>query len=216
MEDDSGLGCLAGLLFILVILYLIVKAIIMLLTALVIAVMVLVGVALLIAVFLGAGVGVNLLVRFGISLIVERRELAVTTRTVRWGLAAVYGAPWVLLLVGIPAVAIHGSLGPLVWLGCLLLSMPAYYWTWWKGHLPSFAIPLNGSLQPATNTPEIQFSVPFQFDISMQAEERILYAELRARQILGGHELRLWMHDIQIRVKEWWRTFSEEVSHGHF
>lgn len=215
MDDDSGLGCLAGVFFVLILLAAVIRIIIIVLTAIVTAMMILVGIALAVAFFLATGVGTNLLVRVGIGLVAKRPASKVTTSMVRWGLAAVYAAPWLLLLIGIPVLGARGLAGQIIWLGALFLSVPAYYWTWWDGHLKSFPIHFNGPLQPPTNTPEMDFRVPFQFDITMQAEERIIFADLRAREILGAFQLQLWLLDLRARIKRWWQTVSEEVEHGN-
>lgn len=207
MDDDSGAGALVGLALLLGALYLVLLVIGAILATIAIGALALMTTL----AFLAVGAGINLGVRHGISLLGAITKNETSSTAARRGLAAVYAAPLVLLGVTLPLLA--SPLGVLAWAGGLFLSLPAYYWTWWNGHLARSQIQLSDSRNWTVEIPEIHLEVSRPMDATMQAEEKILFAQFQARRALAGFQTKVWMLEAKARVREQWELLKEG-NHG--
>lgn len=226
MDDDSGMGCLVGGLFILVLIGLVIQAIIYILTAVVtalvtviVALSVVVGIALagltLISLFVAAGIGSNLLVRAILGKLNRAYEL--TSLSLRVGLAIVYGVPVVFLIASHVLVPAAQS-GMLLWVwgGFFALSTPAYYWTWWSGRIATHRIRLGEPVKIDIRIPEIQFTVPFTLDAALQAEEAVVRAEAIAWLAMVRFEAKVWLLETKIKIEHWCREFRRRENMGRW
>lgn len=194
MDGDSGLGGLAAILPVITVIVLIAG---------------LIGFFLALAGFFAAGVGINLLVRACIGTVAESEKPEPSTHAARLALAVIYAVPFVLLFLTAPYLWSQDAVGQLICTGGLCLSMPAYYWTWWNGVLNLRII------KPGAAVSEVRFSVPFKIDDTMHAEERILWARLRAWFILRRFDARIWFAKLVGDAVQPTDSSFKETKHEH-
>lgn len=200
MDDDSGIGLLvvaAGVILVVYIIGLVLAAIVV-----TVAVLLLLGLALFVA--LAVGAGTNLGIRHGLGLFARVRQVEASPAAAQRGLGVIYGAPWLLLLCLTPLL-LH-PVGTLAWMAGLLVSVPAYYWTWWNGHYVPNRTALTEGQRDAIAIPEFHLTVSWPMDATMQAEEQILYARLLGRKLLTTYQAKVWMLEAKETLRERFRV----------
>lgn len=203
MDDDSGAGAIIAL----VLVAGAISVVVMVIGAIVVTIAVGALALMTTVAFLGAGAVLNLAVRHGISLLGALTKSEASPTAARRGLAAVYAAPLVLLGLTLPLLA--NPLGLIAWVGGLFLSLPAYYWAWWNGHLAQNQIELSASRNWTVEIPEIHLEVSRPMDATMRAEEKILLAQLQARRALAGFQAKVWTMEARAHVREQWKLLKE-------